>query len=84
MKTVRITLPDAQAEALDRAVADGGFQSPSELVAAAIEDFLTEPFAYDIEALARDIAEHEAEKVRGEPGLSADEVRAFLRASRPK
>lgn len=82
MKTVTITLPDEQAAALDRAVADGDFDSPSELVLAAIEDFLTVPVAYDGDALARDIAEHRAEKARGEAGHSLEAARTWLGARR--
>jgi Arc/MetJ-type ribon-helix-helix transcriptional regulator len=68
MKTVTIKLSDEHAAALDRAVAEGDFASPSELVRAAIEGYLTAPIDYDRDALARDIAEHQAEKARGEPG----------------
>jgi Arc/MetJ-type ribon-helix-helix transcriptional regulator len=83
MKTVRITLPDEQAAALDRAVADGGFESPAEFVVAAVEDFRSAPIEYDADALARDIAEHQAAKARGETGLTPDAARAWLRAARP-
>lgn len=79
MKTVKIELPDEEAEALARAAAAGGFASPSELAKAVIEDFLTAPVEYDREALARDIAQHQAEKQRGEIGLTAEEARAWLR-----
>jgi Arc/MetJ-type ribon-helix-helix transcriptional regulator len=82
MKIVTISLPDDQAEALDRAVADGGFTSPTELVVAAIEDFRTAPIDYDPDALARDIAEHMAAKSRGDIGLSPEAARAWLRAAR--
>jgi Arc/MetJ-type ribon-helix-helix transcriptional regulator len=83
MKTVRITLSDAQAAELDRAAASGGFPSPSDLVLAAIADFVTEPVAYDRDALQRDIAEHRAAKERGDTGLTADAARDWLRAARP-
>jgi Arc/MetJ-type ribon-helix-helix transcriptional regulator len=82
MKAVTINLPDEQVAALERAVAEGDFASPSELVQAAIEDFLTAPIGYDRDALARDIAEHQAEKARGESGYSAEAARAWLRAAR--
>ena len=83
MKIVTISLPDEQAAELDRAVVDGGFTSPAEFVAAAIEDFRAVPIDYDPDALARDIAEHRAAKARGEPGLSPETARAWLRAARP-
>jgi Arc/MetJ-type ribon-helix-helix transcriptional regulator len=82
MKIVTIELPDEAAAALERAVADGGFVSPSELVRVAIEDFLTAPVDYNREALARDVAQHRAEKAGGETGCTADEARAWLRATR--
>lgn len=82
MKAVTITLPDEQAAALERAVADGGYASPSELVVAAIEDFLTTPVGYDPEALARDVAGHAAEKALGDAGYSPDQARAWLGAAR--
>ena len=84
MKRVTITLPDEQAAALDRAVANGGFASPSEFVAAAIEDFLTAPVEYEQDALARDIAEHQAAKARGEVGYTADEAREWLLSARSR
>lgn len=83
MKRVTIALPDEQAAALDRAVAEGNFASPSELVQAAIEDFLTTPVSYDRDALARDIALHKAEKARGEAGYPPEAARAWLRGARP-
>jgi hypothetical protein len=79
MKTVRIELPDEEADALARAAAAGGFASPSELARVVIEDFLISPVDYDPEALARDIAEHQAEKQRGEAGLTLEQARAWLR-----
>jgi Arc/MetJ-type ribon-helix-helix transcriptional regulator len=82
MKTVKIELPDEEADALERAAADGGFGSPSDLVRAAIGDFLTAPIDYDAEALARDVAEHQAEKARGGTGYTPDEARAWLRNAR--
>lgn len=79
MKTVKIELPDEDAEALARAAVAGGFASPSELARVVIEDFLIAPVAYDPDALARDIARHRAEKARGEAGLAADAARRWLR-----
>ena len=83
MKTVKIELPDEDAEALARAAAAGGFASSSELARVVIEDFLTAPGAYDGEALARDVARHQAEKRRGEAGLGLDQARAWLRNPPP-
>lgn len=83
MKTVKIELPDEEAEALARAAAAGGFASPSELARLVIKDFLTAPDAYEGEALARDVARHQAEKRRGEAGLTLDEARAWLRDPPP-
>lgn len=83
MKTVKIELSDDQAEALERAAADGGFASPSDLVREAIGDLISAaPTAYDEDALARDIASHRAEKDQGERGLTLDQARDWLRAQR--
>ena len=82
MKQFTILLPDEQAAALDRAVVEGDFATPSDLIVTAIEEFLGVPFAYDPDALARDIAEHKAEKARGEVGYSPAEARAWLAAQR--
>ena len=82
MKTVKIELPDEEADALERAATDGGFASSSELVRAAIEDFLTAPIDYDPEALDRDVAEHQAEKHRGEAGHTPEQARAWLQKAR--
>jgi Arc/MetJ-type ribon-helix-helix transcriptional regulator len=79
MKTVKIELPDEAADALARAAAAGGFASPSELARVVIEDFLIAPVGYDRDALARDIAQHQAEKQRGEVGFTPEEARARLR-----
>ena len=79
MKTVKIELPDEEADALARAAVECGFASPAELARAAIEDFLAAPPEYDPDELERDIAEHQAEKARGEPGLTPEEARILLR-----
>ncbi len=68
MKTVKIELPDDKAEALERAATEAGYAFPSELVLAALDDFLAYPAPYDAAALARDIARHEAEKWAGDRG----------------
>jgi hypothetical protein len=51
----------------------------SDLARVVIEDFLTGPVVYDPDALARDIARHQAGKARGEAGLAADAARHWLR-----
>jgi Arc/MetJ-type ribon-helix-helix transcriptional regulator len=82
MKTVKIELPDEDADALERAAMDGGFASSSELVLAAIGDLITAPIVYDPDALARDVAEHKAAKQRGDVGFTSEEARAWLKANR--
>jgi hypothetical protein len=67
MKTVKIELPDEDAEALERA---------------AIDDIITAPIACDPDALARDVAAHKAAKRRGDAGLTPEEARAGLEANR--
>jgi hypothetical protein len=79
MKTVKIELPDEEADALVRAAEAGGFASPAELARVVIEDFLIAQVDYDRDALANDIAQHQAEKQRGEVGLALEEARAWLR-----
>lgn len=82
MKTVKIELPDEEADALERAAMDAGFASSSELVLAAIGDLITAPIAYDPEALARDIADHKTTKRQGDAGRTPEEARAWLKAAR--
>ena len=82
MKTVKIDLPDEEAEALERVAAEGGFASSSALVRATIEDLIAGPIGYDPEALARDVAQHEAAKRRGDAGLGPGEARAWLKSVR--
>lgn len=82
MKTVKIDLPDEKADALEQAAKDGGFASSSELVRAAIEELLTVPVEYDDDALARDVAEHQAGKQRGEAGFAPADARVWLRDAR--
>ena len=82
MKTVKIELPDEDADALERVAMDGGFASSSELVLAAIGDLITAPIVYDPVALARDVAEHKAAKRRGDVGHTPEEARAWLKANR--
>lgn len=79
MKTVRIELPDDEADALERAAIECGYASTAELARAAIEDFLATPPLHVPEEFDRDIEEHEAEKARGERGLTAEEARIWLR-----
>jgi Arc/MetJ-type ribon-helix-helix transcriptional regulator len=82
MKQFTIVLPDEQAVALDFAVIEGDFATPSDLIVTAIEAFLSVPFAYEPDALVRDIAEHQAEKARGEAGHSPQEAGAWLASMR--
>ena len=82
MKTVKIELPDEDADALERVAVDGGFASSSEFVLAAIGDLITAPISYDPDALARDVAEHKAAKRRGDAGFTPEEARAWLKADR--
>lgn len=82
MKTVKIEIPDEDADALERAAMEGGFASSSELVLAAIGDLITAPTAYDPDALARDVIEHTAAKRRGDAGFTPEEARAWLRVNR--
>ncbi len=82
MKTVKIELPDEDADALERIAVDGGFASSSEFVLAAIGDLITASIAYDPDALARDVAEHKAAKRRGDGGFTPEEARAWLKADR--
>jgi len=82
MKTVKIEIPDEDADALERAAMEGGFASSSELVLAAIGDLIAAPIVYDSDALARDVAEHMAAKRRGDAGSTPEEARAWLRVNR--
>ena len=82
MKTVKIELPDDDADALERAAVDGGFASSSELVLAAIRDLITAPIEYDPDALSRDVAEHKAADRRGDVGYTPEEARARLKVNR--
>ena len=84
MKTVRIELPDDDADALERVAVEGGFASSSELVRATIEDLIAGPIGYDPDALAHDVERHQAAKARGDAGLSLEEVRARLRSARSR
>ncbi len=79
MKTVKIDLPDEEADALERAAAACGFASSADLARAAIEEFLASPPEHGPEDFESDIIEHQAEKARGEPGLTAEEARIWLR-----
>ena len=78
MKTVKIELPDEEANALERAAAERGFASTAELARAAIEDFLAARPRRS-RGFESDIAEYKAEKARGEPILTAEEARVRLR-----
>jgi Arc/MetJ-type ribon-helix-helix transcriptional regulator len=82
MKTVKIELPDEDADALEQAAVDGGFASSSELVLAAIGGLITTPIAYDPDALDRDVAEHMTAKRRGDVGFTPEEARACLKVNR--
>lgn len=82
MKTVKIELPDEDADALERVAAEGGFASSAELVQATIEALIADPVGYDPAALARDVAGHAAAKERGDPGLGPAEARAWLKSAR--
>ena len=84
MKSFRIDLPDDDAAALERIAAEEGFASSSDFVRAAVGDLIADPPAYDPQALARDIARHQAARRRGDPGLDPAGARAWLKDARSR
>lgn len=65
MKTVKIELPDEDADALAEAAAVAGYASTDDLVLAVIGDYLAAPVGVSLEQIDRDIAAHKAAKARG-------------------
>jgi len=75
MKNVSISLTDAHAAAIEAQLATGDYASVSEIVRAALRDYLEVRHAPDRAQIDADVAAYRAARARGEPLLSREDAR---------
>ncbi len=80
MKNVSISLTDQHAAAIDAELASGDYASVSEVVRAALRDFLDRPSGPSLKQIDADIARYQA----GTTLHSVDEARRRIAASIPE
>jgi putative addiction module CopG family antidote len=79
MKNVSISLTDQHAAEIAATIATGDYASVSEVIRAALRDFLRGPAWPGPEQIERDILAYEEGKARGDRTYSIDEVMAQIR-----
>ena len=79
MKNVSISLTDRHAAEIDAMIATGDYASVSEVIRAALREFMNVPPGPSMEQIERDIAEYRAAEARGERFYTIDEMRDLLR-----
>jgi Arc/MetJ-type ribon-helix-helix transcriptional regulator len=84
MKNVSISLTDRHAAEIDMEIAAGGYASVSEVVRAALRDFLTPAIEPDMEQIARDITAYREARSAGVPLVDADAAEARIAAQIPE
>jgi putative addiction module CopG family antidote len=74
MKNISISLTDQHAAEIQACIASGDFASVSEVIRAALREFLAVPNGPSMEQIDKDIRDYEAAMARGEPMYTIDEV----------
>lgn len=82
MKNVSISLTDRHAAEIELEIASGDYASVSEVVRAALREFLGRAPDPGPEQIDRDIARYLAERASGVPLIDADAAEAHIRAQR--
>lgn len=80
MKTFSISLTDQHAAEIEAQIASGDYASVSEVVRAALREFLARGTVPDATQIDRDIAAYLDLRGRGEPPIDGDAALAELRA----
>lgn len=78
MKNVSISLTEQQAAQIDLEIATGDYASVSEVIRAALRDFLNRPLGPDLDQIERDIDAYRAEQAAGIPLIPIDEAEAWI------
>ena len=82
MKNVSISLTDRHAAEIELEIASGDYASVSEVVRAALREFLGRAPAPGPEQVDRDIARYLAERAAGVPLVDVETAEARIRAQR--
>lgn len=80
MKTVSISLTDQQAAQIEFEIASGGYASVSEVIRAALREYLDRPPGPGLAQIERDIDAFLAEQAAGAPLHPIDEAEAWILA----
>ena len=81
MRNVSISLTDQHAAAIESEIASGDYASVSEVVRAALREFLARAPGPDVDIVQRDIAAYLASRDEGRALVDAKTARARLRAA---
>jgi len=79
MKNVSISLTDQHASEIDAQVSSGDFASVSEVVRAALRDFLSQPPGPSLDQIDRDIAAYKNAVLSGEALIDAPSAKDRIR-----
>jgi putative addiction module CopG family antidote len=79
MKNVSISLTDRHASEIDALIATGDYASVSEVIRAALREFMNAPLGPGMAQIEKDIAEYRAGLARGDRLYNLDELRDVLR-----
>jgi putative addiction module CopG family antidote len=80
MKNTSISLTDQHAAEIQACIASGDYASVSEVIRAALREFLAVPNGPTMEQIDRDIREYEESMARGDRMYTIDEVMEHVRA----
>ncbi len=80
MKNTSISLTDQHAAEIQACIASGDYASVSEVIRAALREFLAVPNGPSMEQIDKDIREYEGSMARGDRLYTMDEVMEHIRA----
>lgn len=81
MKNISISLTDQHASEIEAQVSSGDYASVSEVIRAALRDFLGKAPGPSLDQIDRDIADYRDALTRGQAFVGASEARSRLRSS---
>jgi len=81
MKNISISLTDQHASEIDAQISSGDYASVSEVIRAALRDFLAKTPGPDLDQIGKDVADYRKAMAAGENLLDPADARARLRAA---
>lgn len=81
MKNISISLTDQHASEIDAQISTGDYASVSEVIRAALRDFLAKTPGPDLDQIGKDVADYRKAMAAGENLVDPSEARARLRTA---